>query len=158
MRTVCGLDIHKDSIFMCIVDEQGKKSEGKFGVSTREIRSLSMTLKSHYVSEVCMESTGIYWKPVWHLSAPEQDQGDLRKWKWNPLSWGKPEEVVFHFGSNTDGSGMYGGVSSGKSGQSQPMIGYSMLAAHIILGHWISLILIRLSWDIPQVLKVILKL
>lgn len=67
MRTVCGLDIHKDSIFMCILDEQGKKSEGKFGVSTREIKSLSTTLKSHYVSEACMESTGIYWKPVWHL-------------------------------------------------------------------------------------------
>ena len=67
MRTVCGLDIHKDSIFMCILDEQGKKSERKFGVSTREIKSLFLTLKSHHVNEVCMESTGIYWKPVWHL-------------------------------------------------------------------------------------------
>ena len=67
MRTVCSLDIHKDSIFMCILDEQGKKSERKFGVSTREIKELSATLKSHYVSEVCMESTGIYWKLVWHL-------------------------------------------------------------------------------------------
>jgi len=28
MRTVCGLDIHKDSIFMCILDEQGKKVNG----------------------------------------------------------------------------------------------------------------------------------
>lgn len=55
MRTVCGLDIHKDSMFMCIMDEQGKKSEKKFGVSTREVKSLSMTLKSHHVSEVCME-------------------------------------------------------------------------------------------------------
>ena len=60
-----------------------------------------------------------------HDNTPEQDQGDLRKWKWNPFSWGKPEEVVFHFGSNTDGSGMYGGVSAGKSGQPQPMVGYS---------------------------------
>lgn len=67
MRTISGLDIHKDSIFMCIVDEQGKKIEKKFGVSTRQIKELSATMKSHYVSEVCMESTGIYWKPVWHL-------------------------------------------------------------------------------------------
>ena len=29
MKTVCGLDIHKDSIFMCILDEQGKKSDVK---------------------------------------------------------------------------------------------------------------------------------
>ena len=79
MRTVCGLDIHKDSIFMCILDEQGKKSERKFGVSTREIKELCNTLKSHYVSEVCMESTGIYWKPVWHLL-----ENDFRMYLVNP--------------------------------------------------------------------------
>src|SRR5690554_5313660 len=79
MRTVCGLDIHKDSIFMCIMDEQGKKSEKKFGVSTREVKSLSMTLKSHHVSEVCMESTGIYWKPIWHLL-----ENDFRLYLVNP--------------------------------------------------------------------------
>lgn len=67
MRTVCGLDIHKDSIFMCILDDQGKKVEEKFGVSTREISKLSQTLHEHYVSEVCMESTGIYRIPVWRL-------------------------------------------------------------------------------------------
>lgn len=79
MRTVCGLDIHKDSIFICILDEQGKKIERKFGVSTREIKSLSLALKSHLVSEVCMESTGIYWKPVWHLL-----ENDFRMYLVNP--------------------------------------------------------------------------
>lgn len=59
MRTVFGIDIQKDSIFMYILDEQGRKSESKFGVSTREIDSLSMTLKWHYLSEVCMKSIGI---------------------------------------------------------------------------------------------------
>lgn len=44
MRTVCGLDIHKDSIFMCILDGQGGKSERKFGVSTREIREQSAAI------------------------------------------------------------------------------------------------------------------
>lgn len=67
MRTVSGLDVHKDSIFMCILDEQSKIVEEKFGVSTREIKKLSEVLKSHYVSEVCMESTGIYWIPIWRL-------------------------------------------------------------------------------------------
>lgn len=79
MRTVCGLDIHKDSVFMCILDEQGKKSERKFGVSTREVKSLSMMLKSYFVSEVCMESTGIYWKPIWHLL-----ENDFRMYLVNP--------------------------------------------------------------------------
>lgn len=67
MRTVSGLDVHKDSIFMCILDEQGKIIEEKFGVSTREINRLREVMKSHYVTEVCMESTGIYWMPIWRL-------------------------------------------------------------------------------------------
>lgn len=67
MRTVCGLDIHKDSIFMCILDSQEKKVEKKFGVSTREIREMSKLMGEHYVSEICMESTGIYWIPIWRL-------------------------------------------------------------------------------------------
>ena len=67
MRTVSGLDVHKDSIFMCILDEQGKKREEKFGVTTREIKRLSSVMHTHYVSEVCMESTGIYWIPIWRL-------------------------------------------------------------------------------------------
>ena len=67
MRTVSGLDVHKDSIFMCILDEQSKIIEEKFGVSTREIKRLGEVMKSHYVSEVCMESTGIYWMPIWRL-------------------------------------------------------------------------------------------
>lgn len=71
MRTVCGLDIHKDSIFMCILDDQGKKVEEKFGVSTREIRRMASIMQTHYVSEICMESTGIYWIPVWRLLEEE---------------------------------------------------------------------------------------
>ena len=67
MRTVCGLDVHKDSIFMCIKDSQGKKAELQFGVSTREIKALSQELKKHYVTEVCMESTSIYWMPIWRV-------------------------------------------------------------------------------------------
>jgi len=34
---------------------------------TREIKRMGSVMKSHFVSEVCMESTGIYWIPVWRL-------------------------------------------------------------------------------------------
>lgn len=64
MKIVAGLDIHKSSIFMCVLKEHGEKNEKKFGVSMLEINQLSAELKSHYVSEVCKESTGIYWKPI----------------------------------------------------------------------------------------------
>ena len=34
MRIVCGLDVHKDSVFACILNENGEKFECKFGVLT----------------------------------------------------------------------------------------------------------------------------
>ena len=34
MRRVCGLDVHKDSIYMCILYENGSKIESVFGVLT----------------------------------------------------------------------------------------------------------------------------
>lgn len=40
MRTLCGLDIHKNSIFIYFLDSQGKKSEEKDGVSIREIKNI----------------------------------------------------------------------------------------------------------------------
>ncbi len=67
MRTVSGLDVHKDSIFMCILDEQGKKTEEKFGVTTCEIKRMPSVIHTHYVSDVCRKSTGIYWIPIWRL-------------------------------------------------------------------------------------------
>lgn len=69
MRAVSGLDVHKDSMLVCIFDEYGKKSERIFGISTREVNSLSATLKYYYVNEACMESPGIYCKPIRHLLA-----------------------------------------------------------------------------------------
>ena len=52
---------------MCILDEQGKKTEEKFDVTTREIKRMGLVMKSHFVSEVCMGSTGIYWISIWRL-------------------------------------------------------------------------------------------
>ena len=67
MRQVCGLDVHKDSVFMCIVNEEGVILQEKFGVLTSELKKLSETLQLYSVEEVCMESTSIYWMPVWRL-------------------------------------------------------------------------------------------
>jgi len=41
---------------MCILDEQGKKTEKKFDVTTHEIKRMGLVMKSHFVSEVGMES------------------------------------------------------------------------------------------------------
>lgn len=70
MRQVCGLDIHKDSIFVCILNENGVVFQEKYGVLTTELEQLLSVLHQHDVSEVCMESTSIYWLPVWRILEP----------------------------------------------------------------------------------------
>ena len=70
MRQVCGLDVHKDSVFACILNENGVVFQEKFGVLTPELEQLAAALQEHEVSEVCMESTSIYcpcggsWNPT----------------------------------------------------------------------------------------------
>ena len=67
MRIVCGLDVHKDSVFVCIMNENGDKFEAKYGVLTPELEELRQLLLDHEVKEVTMESTSIYWHPVWRV-------------------------------------------------------------------------------------------
>lgn len=67
MKNVCGLDVHKDSVFMCILKENGDKIEEKFGVLTPELDRLRDLLISHSVGEIAMESTSIYWIPIWRV-------------------------------------------------------------------------------------------
>ena len=59
MRQVCGLDVHKDSVFVCILNENGIVFQDKFGVLTPELEHLASVLQEHDVGEVCMESTSI---------------------------------------------------------------------------------------------------
>lgn len=75
MRTVCGLDVHKDSVFVCILNENGDKFEAKYGVLTPELEELHQLLLNHDVKEVTMESTSIYWHPIWRIL---EDIGGLK--------------------------------------------------------------------------------
>lgn len=70
MRTVCGLDVHKDSIFVCILNEKGILFQDKIGVLTPDLERLVDVLHEHSATEVCMESTSIYWMPVWRILEP----------------------------------------------------------------------------------------
>ena len=47
MRTVCGLDVHKDSIFVCILNENGILFQDKIGVLTPDLERLVDVLHEH---------------------------------------------------------------------------------------------------------------
>ena len=66
-RTVCGLDVHKDIVFCCILCADGRKIQHKFGVLTEELEVLRALMESECVDECAMESTSIYWMPIWRV-------------------------------------------------------------------------------------------
>lgn len=73
MKRVCGLDVHKDSIFVCILGDEGIIYQNKFGVLTPELEQMAGEMHRYEVQEVAMESTSIYWLPVWRVLDPYFD-------------------------------------------------------------------------------------
>jgi transposase len=67
----CGLDVHKRSISACLLtppEEGGTQQQvRRFGTVTRDLLELCDWLTSNQVTHVAMESTGVYWKPVWNI-------------------------------------------------------------------------------------------
>jgi transposase len=66
-----GLDVHKKSVVACrLIGEPGtlpRKETRTFGTTTRDLLALSDWLAEAGVTHVVMESTGVYWKPVYNL-------------------------------------------------------------------------------------------
>ena len=65
-----GLDIHKDSVVACVrhmVEGKVTSQVKTFNTTTQELMALSDWLSAEGVSQIAMEATGVYWKPVWHI-------------------------------------------------------------------------------------------
>ena len=73
MERFCGLDVHKDSVFMCIIDEKGAKIEQQFSTLTSDLELLNSVLLNHQVTRVALESTSIYWIPIWRILSESFD-------------------------------------------------------------------------------------
>ena len=66
----CGIDIHKASITACVLVAEGKSKERyrlRCGTMTRDLLALADWLMGFGVTHVAMESTGVYWKPIWNV-------------------------------------------------------------------------------------------
>jgi len=70
MRIVCGLDVHKDSVYLCILSSTGEIVEKVFGVLTFQLAKMRDLMLKHHVQEVGMESTSVYWIPIWRVLEP----------------------------------------------------------------------------------------
>ena len=66
-----GLDVHKDTVVACVrIAESGAKATQEvrsFATTTSGLLQLAEWLADAQCTQVAMEATGVYWKPVWHI-------------------------------------------------------------------------------------------
>ncbi|MDP9310802.1 MAG: IS110 family transposase [Chloroflexota bacterium] len=67
----CGLDVHKKTVVACLrspgADGKPTKVIRTFGTMTADLVALADWLAAAGCTHVAMESTGVYWKPIWNL-------------------------------------------------------------------------------------------
>jgi transposase len=70
-KKCCGLDVHKTWIYACIgiTDENGRTEykQARFSSFSKGLRELAGWLAGYDCKEVCMESSGKYWVPVFNV-------------------------------------------------------------------------------------------
>ena len=67
----CGLDVHKKTVTACSITPEGKEIR-TFGTMTEDVFALIEWIKSKGCTHVAMESTGVYWKPIYNLLETEE--------------------------------------------------------------------------------------
>jgi len=66
-RKTCGLDVHKDTIFCAIFDGKHQSEVKEYSTLSCSIRELGKYLQQEGANEIAMESTGMYWIPIWNI-------------------------------------------------------------------------------------------
>jgi transposase len=67
MKKTSGLDVHKDTIFCSVYNGKKLNEVKEYSTLTDSIRCMGEGLQAEGVEEVAIESTGIYWIPVWNI-------------------------------------------------------------------------------------------
>ena len=71
IERVCGLDVHKQTVAACVRVPGAKGTREQhvqtFGTTAAELLALRDWLEAHEVTHVAMESTGVYWKPIYYV-------------------------------------------------------------------------------------------
>jgi len=71
----CGIDVHKSFVVACIATTDKNlvttySKSMRFSTFTNDLRRLAQWLSGNKCKDVCMESTGKYWIPVWNILEP----------------------------------------------------------------------------------------
>ena len=70
-KNCCGLDVYKTWIYACIgitdADNRTEYKQARFSSFSKGLQELSSWLAKYSCTEVCMESSGKYWIPVFNI-------------------------------------------------------------------------------------------
>lgn len=69
-RRCCGMDVHKETVVVCVLPpdgEEGGAIKKVYGTFRNDLARMRGWLKLLKVTAVAMESTGVYWRPVWNV-------------------------------------------------------------------------------------------
>ena len=74
-KICCGIDVHKTFVVACIASTNSKSvttyESHRFSTYTKGLKELLQWLLAHNCKDVCMESTGKYWIPVYNILEKE---------------------------------------------------------------------------------------
>ena len=65
-----GLDVHQKSVMVCLriwTDGKSRKTVRRFGTMTHDLVAMAEWLGGEGVTHVAMESTGVFWKPIYNI-------------------------------------------------------------------------------------------
>ena len=97
-RRCAGLDVHRDTVVACIRTRinrgQYEEQRETFRTFSADLRRLARWLKDNKVRHVAMESTGVYWIPIWNIL-------EAARWKFQLLLV-NPAQVRAMAGHKTD--------------------------------------------------------
>ncbi|WP_326492761.1 IS110 family transposase, partial [Algoriphagus sp. PAP.12] len=63
----CGLDVHQKTIVATVRGNDVEIETKTFGTFTSQIEELKLWLNSLSITHIAMESTGVYWKPIYNI-------------------------------------------------------------------------------------------
>ena len=71
LERCAGLDVHQETVVACVLsgalNEAPHKEIRTFGTTTEELIVLGQWIVETGCSHIAMESTGVYWKPIWNV-------------------------------------------------------------------------------------------
>ena len=78
LENCAGLDVHRDMVMACAMwgaaNQEAHWELQKFGTTITELQRLKAWLQQHECREVVLESTGVYWEPVFNLLGEEWEE------------------------------------------------------------------------------------